>query len=290
MTLAWLRARRLAGSLLRAFLAVPWAYAWMIPIAIGLRSRPSIAAVVMGATLAAFLARNVVRPLRSRPRLAARFRLRPCARYLPLLTLAVVAKVTLMLSGVVLHEEMASRRLLPPLPDDPEIVSPTFVTHPLGAVALLLAVAALAPLIEEFAFRGTMQRELERSVGLGAAILIPAIGFSLLHGRVDAVHHVPYAILAGWTVWRTGSIWTAVYMHTLNNLIAGLGFYLPNPSWLAEDIPSGLWPVALAAGAIALGGLGLVGAGVHRIASRERPRASAWPRARARGETITAMA
>lgn len=273
-----MHARQFAGSLLRALLAVPWAYAWMIPITIALRMGPSVAAAVIVATATAFLARNVARPLRSRPRLAARFRLRPCGRYLPLLTLAVGAKLLLMVSGFAIHEEIAARRLLPRLPDNPEIVSPAFLAHPLGAVALFVAIAVLAPLIEEFAFRGKMQRALEPTLGLTAAILIPAAIFSVLHGWVDAIHHIPFAIFAGWAVWRTGSIWTAVYMHALNNVVGGLALYLPDSSGVTTDeLPSWLWQLAIGGGVVALGGLVAIGARIHQLANTDRPRARAWP-------------
>jgi membrane protease YdiL (CAAX protease family) len=271
------RAKQLASSGAKAFLAVVWAYAWMIPMALALGMAPPAAAAAMVATVGAFLARNVVRPLRSRRRLAARLRLRPFGRYLPLLTMAVGAKLVLMLAGFVLHEEIASRRVLPRLPEDPELVSDAFMVHPLGATALLLAIVVLAPLIEEFAFRGKMQRELEHSLGIAAAIVVPAVLFSAMHGRVDAIHHLPYGLFAGWVVWRTGSIWGAVYMHAVNNAVAGGALYLPDRWPTGKEVPAGLWPLAIVAGIAALGALSAIAARVHTIANRTRPVACAWP-------------
>ncbi|MGQ0715479.1 MAG: lysostaphin resistance A-like protein [Gemmatimonadaceae bacterium] len=269
-------ARRLVGSLLRAALALPWLYLWLIPMAFTLGAPPVAAALLMLGILGAFLARNVARPLRADRRLAARLRLRPCARYLPLLTLGVIAKVVLMVAGIVLHEEGASRSLLPPLPDTGAGWT-TFLSHPLSAFAVFVALAVVTPLVEEFAFRGKMQGELEHSLGLTAALIVPAAIFSLLHGPVDALHHVPYAIFAGWIVWRTGSIWTAVYMHVLNNAIVVLSSYLPDTAWLTRDMLREFWPSALVAGPIALGALVAIGARIHAIAKLNRPRARAWP-------------
>jgi membrane protease YdiL (CAAX protease family) len=273
----WRRAKRLTRSIAKAVLAVVWAYAWMVPVVAALQLPPGAAAALMLATVGAFVARNVVRPLRSRPRLTACLRLRPFARYLPLLTLAVAAKLVLVFSSFLLHEEMATRRLLPRLPDEPELVSPAFMAHPLGAVAVVVAIAVLAPLIEEFAFRGKMQHELEHSVGIRAAILIPAILFSAFHGLVDAIHHLPYGLFAGWVVWRTGSIWGAVYMHALNNSVAAAALFLPDDSPGRPDMSAGLWPYAILAAVVALGALLVIGRRIHRIANTMRPRAKAWP-------------
>lgn len=275
--LKWRRAKRLTRSIAKALLAVVWAYAWMVPVVAALQMAPAAAAALMLATVGAFVARNVVRPLRTRPRLAVRFRLRPFARYVPLLTLAVAAKLVLVFSSFLLHEEMAARRILPRLPHQPEIVPPAFLVHPLGAAAVVVAIAVLAPLIEEFAFRGKMQYELEHSVGIRAAIIVPALLFSALHGLVDAIHHLPYGIFAGWVVWRTGSIWGAVYMHALNNSVAVSALFAGDDSPSRPDVPAGLWPYAILAAVVALGALLAIGRRIHRIANTTRPRAHAWP-------------
>lgn len=273
----WRGAEHLTRSIAKALLAVIWAYTWMVPMAVALHMAPGPAATLMLVTLGAFAVRNVVRPLRSRPRLAARLRLRPFTRYLPLLTLAVAAKLVLVFSSFLLHEEMAGRRILPHLPYEPEIVSPTFLAHPLGAAAVVMAIVILAPLIEEFAFRGKMQHELEHSVGIRAAIIIPAVLFSALHGLVDAVHHLPYGLFAGWVVWRTGSIWAAVYMHALNNSVVAAALLVSDASPNRPDMPAGLWPYAIVSAIVALGALLAIGRRINRLANQTRPRAHGWP-------------
>lgn len=277
-----------ARSLVRALLSIPWAYTWMVPLVIALRIDPSTATVVLMGTAAIFVALYVVRPLRLQPRMVAQLRLRSCRRYLPWLTIAAALKLLLILSSVVLHEQLAAWRMLPRLPDDPEFVSAAFLAHPFGPLALFLAIAVLAPLIEEFAFRGWMQHELEHTTGLVPAIVLTAGLFSLLHGRIDAVHHLAFGLFAGWVVWRTGSIWAAVYMHALNNAAAQLMMHLTtnsNTSW--SQIPSWLWPYAITVGVLALGGFIATGARIHRIAQIERPRTGAWSRKRSLGPAVT---
>jgi membrane protease YdiL (CAAX protease family) len=273
----WRRATLAMRSVAKTLIAVVWAYAWMVPMVAALQMPPAVAAVLMLVTIGAFVGRNVVRPLRARPRLVAQLRLRPFTRYLPLLTLAVAAKLVLVFSSFLLHEEMAARRILPRLPDEPEIVSRAFMAHPLGAVAVVLAIAVLAPLIEEFAFRGKMQYELEHAIGIRTAIIVPALLFSALHGLADAIHHLPYGLFVGWLVWRTGSIWGAVYMHALNNSVAAAALLLSEDSPGAPDMPADLWPYAIIAGVVALGALLATGRRIHRLANRTRPRASGWP-------------
>ena len=140
-----------------------------------------------------------------------------------------------------------------------------------------MAIAVLAPLIEEFAFRGKMQHELEHSVGIPAAIIISAVLFSALHGPVDAIHHLPYGLFAGWVVWRTGSIWGAVYMHALNNSVAAVALLLSDPSPSRPDMPAGLWPYAMVSAVVAVGALLAIGRRIHRIANQTRPRVHGWP-------------
>lgn len=273
----WSHAKQVARSLAKALFALAWAYAWMIPMVLALRMPPAPAAAMMFVAVGAFVTWNVVRPLRSRRRVAARLQLRPFRIYLPLLTLAVGAKLMLMLSGFVLHEEIAARRILPRLPQDSHFVSDPFMAHPLGAVALLLAIVVLAPLIEEFAFRGKMQHELQRSLGVAPAIVIPAVSFSALHGAIDAIHHLPYGLFVGWAVWRTRTIWAAVYMHVINNAVAAVALYVPDSGSGAEVVPRGLWPLAIITGVAALGALITIAARIHTIANRTRPKMRAWP-------------
>jgi membrane protease YdiL (CAAX protease family) len=262
----------------------------MVPLAIALRIDPVWAtAVLLGAVLM-FVALYVVRPMQTQRRLAARLRLRSCRRYLPWLTLAAALKLLLMLSSLALHQQLAAWRMLPRLPDDPEVVSAEFLGSPFGAFALFLAIAVMAPLIEEFAFRGWMQHELEHTVGLVPAIVFTGVMFSLLHGRIDAIHHLAFGLFAGWVVWRTGSIWAAVYMHALNNAAAQLITYFTSDSFpLWERVASGLWSYALIVGGLALGGFVATGRRIHQLAQVERPCAGAWSRKRPLGHAMTSV-
>ena len=276
-----LRRRGRIGSLLAALLSVAWAVGWLIPVVAALKIDASWGTVVLVGTLTLFIGLYVARPLRSRRRVAAQLRLRSPRRYLPWLTVAVAMKLIFGVSGLVLHEGLAAQELLPRLPDDSDVVSAAFLADPLGPVALFLAAAILAPVIEEFAFRGRMLHALEHSLGVVAAIVLSTLAFSLLHGRIDAVHHLVFGLFAGWVVWRTGSIWTAVYMHAVNNGLAMLASYIPGDGPLSSSqLVARLWPYAIVAGVLAAAGLVAAGKRIERLAAVERPNAptASWRR------------
>lgn len=267
-----IRRRGRIRTLLTAVVSVLWAYAWMIPLVVALRIDARGATVVLLGTVTLFGGLYVVRPLRSNPRMAAQLRLRPCRRYLPWLSVAAGMKLIIILSTLLLHEQLAAWRMLPKLPQEEAFVSAAFLAHPFGPLALFLAIAVMAPLIEEFAFRGRMQHALEHTFGFIPAIVISAVAFSVLHGRIDAVHHLVSGLFAGWVVWRTGSLWTAVYVHALNNGAAQLLMHLSSDRGMSpSDIASRLWPYAIAVGVLALGGLLFAAAQINRLAHTERP-------------------
>lgn len=273
------RVVRLLRSLPRALLVVLWLFLWVVPIGGALELPPGWATLALAGVGVAFVWWNVARPLRSQPRVAASYRLRPWRHYAGWLTVAVEAEVVLILATLILHEQLAEWRFLPRIPNSPELIPAHFSGHVLGPIAMTLAVVVVTPLAEEFTFRGRMQSRLERAAGVIPAILIPAVVFSLLHGITIAAHHLPFAIFVGWVVWRTGSIWTAVYMHALNNALALTAMYLaPNWDIVSADTSSWLWVYLVAAGIAALGLLLAAGQQIHRLAQVKRPRTRVWPR------------
>lgn len=273
---------------MRALLVVPWMLLWLVPIVAALTMQVEWATVALVALGMLFIWWNVLRPLRSRPRLAASLRLRPWRHYAGWLTLAAVAQFVLAFSTLALHEQLAAWRFLPNLPSTPELIPPAFFGHALGPVAMFLAVVVITPLVEEFGCRGRMQYRLEQAFGVVPAILIPAVIFSLLHGLLVAPHHLAFALFVGWVVWRTGSIWTAVYVHALNNaVVVGLLYFTRDRALYSQDVPPWLWPYAIATGLMALAGLLAVAWRIHRIAQIDCPRAGVRSRRRSVDTELT---
>jgi len=92
-----------------------------------------------------------------------------------------------------------------------------------------LLVLALTPAIcEELLFRGYVQRQAERGMGVLGGILFSGVIFGAYHLRLSQI--LPLSVLGiflAYLVWRTGSLWPAVVVHFANNALAvALGAYI----------------------------------------------------------------
>lgn len=128
------------------------------------------------------------------------------------------------------------------------------IREPEGGRALFVALlVTLVPAVcEELFFRGYVQSRLVALWPPGAAILLCSTVFALVH--VDAQHIVavlPIGLYLGWAAWSSGSVWTSMLLHALNNLSAVL-----LGRFAGEDLPA--WPVWLATAVLLA--LGLRGA------------------------------
>ena len=93
---------------------------------------------------------------------------------------------------------------------------------PLGIIVTIVGAAVIAPLTEEFAMRGIVMGSL-RKYGDRFAIVTSAILFGLMHGNI---RQIPFAfvvgLILGYAVIKTGSLWTGIAIHFLNNLFASV--------------------------------------------------------------------
>jgi membrane protease YdiL (CAAX protease family) len=88
-------------------------------------------------------------------------------------------------------------------------------------LALLLMGAPIAGIVEEAAFRGYMQRPIERTHGIWLAILITGTMFALVHLDFTPVlwpYYVAVAAIYGTVSYLTDSILPAVVLHTGGNV------------------------------------------------------------------------
>lgn len=98
---------------------------------------------------------------------------------------------------------------------------------PGSLVAAVLIVGLMAPLTEELLFRGCLQRLLGGMINRHAAVWIAAAVFSLAH--FDMSGFIPRMLLGacfGYGMLWSGSLWTAVACHALNNCMAVTAMWL----------------------------------------------------------------
>jgi membrane protease YdiL (CAAX protease family) len=190
----------------------------------------------------------------SRPRGRAKLRLRPLApaaramvwRLAPLMAVLALSMYVLMMASGLADE-----------PPNPKVLE-DFAKKPGGALVLLMMAVGAAPLMEEFAFRGWIQRPLERRLGPAWAIGITAVLFALAHFQPDGIPvRLAGGIALGWAVWASGSIWAGVALHVAWNvgvLALGGAFHGFDPAGrgAALAVPAALVFTAAAA-AFALG-------------------------------------
>lgn len=122
-----------------------------------------------------------------------------------------------------------------------------------GRLAWLVFLLALTPaLCEEIVFRGVLLGG-TRSLAPWRLVVLNGVVFGAFHLSFETViRFLPTAwlgIVIAWTVWRTGSIWTGVLMHFVNN--ASIVVLVSTPA-LREvlsdpEAPPPLWLLPLAA-------------------------------------------
>jgi membrane protease YdiL (CAAX protease family) len=97
------------------------------------------------------------------------------------------------------------------------------------AVALLLMGAPIAGIVEEAAFRGSMQRPIEQAHGIWLAILITGTMFALVHLDFTPIlwpYYVAVAAIYGTVAYLADSILPAVVLHTSGNIYSNLDLWL----------------------------------------------------------------
>ncbi|MEE9161358.1 MAG: type II CAAX endopeptidase family protein [Candidatus Neomarinimicrobiota bacterium] len=129
-----------------------------------------------------------------------------------------------------------------------------FLTYSTPGEALLVVGGAVlaAPLVEELAFRGFFQGQLEAGLGDPTkAVLISSVFFMLMHFNPWwSLQIYLLGMVLGYLAWRTGSIWPSFVVHATNNALATWFANGPEggPSWYTlGDHVSPPWLLAAAA-------------------------------------------
>ena len=90
-------------------------------------------------------------------------------------------------------------------------------THFSSFLVYMLYVVLLSPLVEEVIFRGIILNSMRR-FGDSFALLVSALLFALFHGNlIQAPNAFLMGLVIGYFVLCTGSLWTGIVIHMINN-------------------------------------------------------------------------
>lgn len=105
---------------------------------------------------------------------------------------------------------------------------PFFGYDVIGLVCAFAVVSILAPLLEELFFRGFIYRTFTKTWPIWLASGLTAALFALIHFQFQTFLPLFFlGLILNYAYQRTGSVWTAVAFHSLNNTIAfSLDVYL----------------------------------------------------------------
>ena len=108
----------------------------------------------------------------------------------------------------------------------------------IGGLLLNLLVIALIPAVgEELTFRGVLQQGLNRKMNPHAAIILSAAIFSFIHFQFYGfLPRMFLGILLGYMFYITGSLWTSIAMHFVNNGTAVVVYYLNHKGIIHVDV------------------------------------------------------
>jgi uncharacterized protein len=115
--------------------------------------------------------------------------------------------------------------LVDELGENLEFLESLMRSHVDQSLPLLFVLVAVVPgLFEELLFRGYLQTRLAERWSPVGAVTVSAVIFAAAH--LDPLHGLgvlPLGLWLGAVAWRCGSVWPAVFCHTINNAAAILG-------------------------------------------------------------------
>jgi membrane protease YdiL (CAAX protease family) len=97
----------------------------------------------------------------------------------------------------------------------------------IGGLMMFLLAGLVVPFAEELYFRGVLYNWMRDRWGIWPAILISSLVFGIVHGEIAiAVSAFILGILIAWAYERSSSLWTAIFIHAINNGVKILMLYI----------------------------------------------------------------
>lgn len=108
-------------------------------------------------------------------------------------------------------------------------------------IAIVIVIAVTPAICEEFLFRGFVLSNFEKVTKRTAAIFFSGLLFALFH--FHPFNLIPLAVLGiylSFTVYHSGSIFTAIVCHFINNFISAFAVYMyGKEEFISKEIPPG---------------------------------------------------
>ena len=124
-------------------------------------------------------------------------------------------------------------------------------------IGVLVIVALIPAVCEEFLFRGLVQRSFERVFGGWKGVMLTGAIFGAYH--LNPFSFIPLAVLGmylGFLTMRSGSIWISVLAHFFNNAVATVALYLNfNEDAIATGDPTKMGWMEMTSSFILFGGI-----------------------------------
>ena len=106
----------------------------------------------------------------------------------------------------------------------------TTLQNPAQTILALISIVIIAPIVEEFLFRGTLQTYLKRKFQPKAAIMIAALCFGLFHfsfdqgmGNVSLIFSLfVFGCFLGYIYERQGSLYASIGLHLAFNFVSSM--------------------------------------------------------------------
>ena len=93
----------------------------------------------------------------------------------------------------------------------------------------IVMITILAPIVEEFFFRGVILQRLIKKTSVWGGILISSLLFGILHA--DIIGAFIFGVITALLFIRTGNLLIPILVHMLNNTLAVALMYVP-PTWI----------------------------------------------------------
>lgn len=105
-----------------------------------------------------------------------------------------------------------------------------------GLLGNLLVIALIPAIGEELTFRGVLQQSLTRRCNVHVAVFISAFIFSFIHFQFYGfLPRMFIGLVLGYMFYYSGSIWTTILMHFVNNATAVVVAYLDYHQLVSAD-------------------------------------------------------